>query len=362
MTTTQYETSPTPHLTISCHDDLSIIGSNDNRVLIEIDDDSSASKIDRSGETITVNALDDCEIMCPLNSTVTIQLVSGDLRVIQLTGALAIDTVNGDATLREIGPLMIKTVQGDLELRDVEGEVHIETVRGDAKVKHIAGTLNVSRVSGDLVAEDLGASASFDKIDGDLKIETELQPNQNYNANTNGDIVLVVLGGGAKMNLTSKGELRSRVPMTEWQGNDRAATGVLGDGSATVNLAARGDLLILSGDSKWGVDGISDHVESMIESAMDRFEIEMSRVQRQLEERFGSQADRLRRQTDRAKKRTERAAGSWGSFFPSSRAGSTPAPAGDPVTDQERMAILKMVEDKKITADEAAKLLAALEG
>lgn len=362
MTTTQYETSPTPHITISCHDDLSLIGSSDQRVLIEIDDDSPASKIDRSGETITINALDDCEIMCPLNSTVTIQLVSGDLRVIQLTGALAIDTVNGDATLREIGPLMIKTVQGDLELRDVEGEARIETVRGDVKVKHVAGPLSINRVSGDLVAEDLGAGASFGKIDGDLKIETELRPNQNYNANANGDIVLVVLGGGAKMNLASKGELRSRVPMTEWQGNDRAATGVLGDGSAIVNLSARGDVLILSGDSQWGVDGISDHVESMIESAMDRFETEMTRVQRQLEERFGSQADRLRRQTDRAKKRTERAAGSWGSFFHSPRAGSTPAPAVEPVTDQERMAILKMVEEKKITSDEAAKLLAALEG
>jgi DUF4097 and DUF4098 domain-containing protein YvlB len=361
MTTTQYETSATPHLTVTCHGDLSIVGSSDNRVLIDIDDDSAASRVDRNGETLVVKSMDDCEIMCPLNSSITIQLASGDLRVMQLTGSLAIESVNGDAKLRELGPVLIKNVLGDLDMRDVEGEAQIDNVRGDALIKHVGGALSINRVSGDLVAEDLNGSVAFNNVSGDVKIETELLPNQTYNATANGDLVLHVLGGGAKMNLVSKGEIRNRLPMTEWHGNDRAATGVLGDGSATVNLVARGDILILSGNGTWGADGISDHVESMIETAMDKFETEMSRMQRQLEERFGSQADRIRRQTDRAKKRAERAAGSWGSFFASSRGGTPPTPPSEPVTDQERMAILKMVEEKKITADEAAKLLAALD-
>jgi hypothetical protein len=39
-----------------------------------------------------------------------------------------------------------------------------------------------------------------------------------------------------------------------------------------------------------------------------------------------------------------------------------PTPPADPVSDEERMAILKMLQEKKITAEEAEKLLAALEG
>ena len=39
-----------------------------------------------------------------------------------------------------------------------------------------------------------------------------------------------------------------------------------------------------------------------------------------------------------------------------------PGGMGDPVTDEERMAILKMLQEKKITSEEADKLLAALEG
>ena len=38
------------------------------------------------------------------------------------------------------------------------------------------------------------------------------------------------------------------------------------------------------------------------------------------------------------------------------------APAGDPVSEEERMTILRMLQDKKITSEEADKLLAALEG
>jgi hypothetical protein len=361
MTTAQYETSATPHLTVTCHGDLSIVGSSDQRVLIDFDDDSSASKVDRNGETFVIKSTDDCEIMCPLNSSITIQLASGDLRVMQLTGSLAIESVNGDAKLRELGPVLIKNVLGDLDLRDVEGEAQIDNVRGDALIKHVSGALNINRVSGDLIAEDLNGSTAFNNVGGDVKIETEFVPNQSYNVNAGGDLALHVLGGGAKMNVACKGEIRNRLQMTDWQGNDRAATGVLGDGAATVNLVARGDILLLSAGGKWNADGISDHVESMIESAMDRFDTEMSRVQKQLEERFGSQADRLRRQTDRAKKRAERSAGSWGSFFASSRGNAPSTPASEPVTDQERMAILKMVEEKKITADEAAKLLAALD-
>ena len=39
-----------------------------------------------------------------------------------------------------------------------------------------------------------------------------------------------------------------------------------------------------------------------------------------------------------------------------------PPPPSDPVTDEERMSILRMVEQKKISIAEAEKLLAALEG
>ena len=366
MTTANYTTSASPHLTITCHNDLSIAGTGDNALSITIDDDSPASKIERSGETITVTAMDTCDIVCPTNTSITIELVSGDLRVTQIKGTLAIDTVNGDAALRDVGPAMVKVVQGDLSIRDVTGDMRIEMVRGDAKVKRISGQLSIDRVSGDLVAHDLGLSAALGNVAGDLLIETELQAGQSYSAKANGDIVLRISGGGAQFALNARGDLRTRVPLSNWQGNEHAGTGTLGDGSANVALNAGGDLLILPGTGHWDTDTFSDQVETMIESAMSQFESQMSKVKHELEERWGSHADRVaeraKRSAERAKKRAERAAGSWGAYFTVGKVPPTPPAPSEPVTDQERLMVLKMVEEGKLSADLAAQLLAAMEG
>ncbi|MGE5222970.1 MAG: SHOCT-like domain-containing protein, partial [Omnitrophica WOR_2 bacterium] len=48
----------------------------------------------------------------------------------------------------------------------------------------------------------------------------------------------------------------------------------------------------------------------------------------------------------------------WGFEWPASR----PEAAAEPVSEDERMLILKMLEEKKISAEEAEQLLSALEG
>jgi hypothetical protein len=52
--------------------------------------------------------------------------------------------------------------------------------------------------------------------------------------------------------------------------------------------------------------------------------------------------------------------GRWGAS--SERQASPPRPPSEPVSDEERLSILRMLQEKKITREEAEKLLAALEG
>ena len=369
MTVANYSTSGSPQLVITCHNDLSVTGSGEANVNIVIADDSPANRIERNGETITITALDSCEIVCPSGASIAIEQVSGDLRVTQIKGTLAIQTVNGDAALRDVGPTAVQMVQGDLSVRDADGDVRIGTVRGDAKLKRIGGQVTVDRISGDLVAQDLDTGAAFNQILGDAALEIEFAPAQVYAANAKGDIALRINGGGAELALKANGDVRSRVPMINWQGNEHQAVGTIGDGSAKVALTAGGDLLILPGKSGSGFDPdvFSDQVESMIGSAMSQFESQMSRVQRELEERWGKNnpleraAERAKRSAERAQRRVERAAGSWGTSFAPGRPPAPPKPA-QPVSDEERLLILKMVESKQISVDEAAKLLASLEG
>jgi hypothetical protein len=369
MTNANYTTTATPQLKISCHADLQITGAPDNIVVIDIDDNSPASRIDRQDDVIMVSAASDCDITCPIGSQLTIEHASGDLRVLQVKGALAVNVINGDAVLHDVGPATIKAVQGDLSLRDAGGDVQIEVVRGDAKLKRVTGSITISKVAGDLVASDLGGGLAVNMVGGDASLQTSLAVGRLYALKTGGDIIFRVEGGGGQFALNCKGDLRVRLPMTNWTGNDRSATGAYGDGSAQITLIGNGDLLVLPATTgtSFDPDVLSEQVEAMIESAMSQFETQMTQVQRDLELRFGKfdkqaekAAERAARSADRAKRRAERAAGSWG--FTGGRAPAPPVPPSEPVSDQERLLILKMVEEGKITADQAAQLLAALEG
>jgi len=369
MTIANYSTSATPQLVITCHNDLSITGSSEASVNIIIDEDSPANRVERRDETITITAVDSCDIVCPPGASIAIEQVSGDLRVTQIKGTLAIQSVNGDAAVRDVGPTDMQTVQGDFAARDVDGTLRVGAVRGDVKIKRVGGQVTADRISGDLVAQDLDSGAAFGQVAGDASLEIEFAPDQAYAANVKGDIVLRVNGGGAQLALKAGGDLRSRLSMINWQGNEHEAIGTIGDGSAKVALNAGGDLLVLPGKSGSGFDPniFSEQVESMIESAMGQFESQMSRVQRELEERWGKNnpleraAERAKRSAERAQRRAERAAGSWGAFSTPPRPPAPPKPA-QPVSDEERLMVLKMVEAGQITVEEAAKLLASLEG
>jgi hypothetical protein len=368
MTNANYTTLTTPQLTITCHADLQIVGTADNVVLIDIEDDSPASRVERKDDVVSITAMADCDISCPIGTALTIEHVSGDLRVTQVTGDLAINAVNGDAALHDVGPTAIKTVQGDLSVRDTSGDVQIDVVRGDAKLKRVAGSVAINKVAGDLVATDLDGGLAINNVGGDASIETELHAGQLYVAKASGDLVFRVDGGGGQFTVNCKGDLRVRLPMTNWTGNERSATGTYGDGSSQVTLMANGDLLVLPGKAgtPWDADHISEQVETMIESAMSQFETQMSKVQRDLEQRFGQMdkqtekaAERAARSAERAKRKAERAAGSWSFSF--GRPLTPPTSSSEPVSDQERLLILKMVEEGKISVDQAAQLLSALE-
>lgn len=370
MTNAKYTTTATPQLKISCQADLQIVGTTDNVVAIDIEDNSPASRVERQDELIVVTAQRDCDIACPIGTLLTIEHASGDLRVTQVKGALVVNLVNGDAALHDVGPVAMKSVQGDLSLRDASGDVQIEVVRGDAKLKRVAGHVVLNKVAGDLSANDLGGGLAVSQVGGDATLQTSLGAGCTYTVKAGGDVILRVNNGGGQFALNCKGDLRVRLPMTNWTGNDRSATGTYGDGSAQVTLMADGDLLVLPGNSgaaPFDPDALSEQVEAMIESAMSQFESQMSRVQHDLEQRFGKfdkqaekAAERAARSAERAKRRAEHAAGSWS--FSVGRSPTPPAPPSEPVSDQERLMILKMVEEGKITADQAAQLLSALEG
>ena len=87
----------------------------------------------------------------------------------------------------------------------------------------------------------------------------------------------------------------------------------------------------------------------------------MERAREQALRTAGRAAERARqtagREAERARLRAERAERRW-----QRASGRRPRPKRESVTDEERMRVLRMVEEGKLSPEQAADLLAALEG
>jgi hypothetical protein len=228
-------------------------------------------------------------------------------------------------------------------------------------------------------------------VSGDVSLSTALAEGASYQFEARGDISakVEVGSGGARFTLEAS-DLHCRLPLQFSERSSRRMVGTLGEGKAELILRARGDLAISERGESWGPAAEGDW-ESTMDAWAQQFEVQMQRKMAELEKRLANlpfvdseqltrraqeAAERARRQAERAAERARaraerasrkhghRGAGihmSWASPQPP-QPPQPPKPAGEPISDAERMAILKMVADKKITADEASRLLAALEG
>ena len=240
----------------------------------------------------------------------------------------------------------------------------VKVIHGDASIREVEGHVSLGSVSADLALRDVRGNVSVN-VGDDVVLYLNPQPGNTYSV-TAGDDILLVMPPKANATLTLSGDEID----VDWKGvpEEEDATSrvvVLGDGSANINLNAGADIRVTNqsdaGDSAedfgnfagigfdWSGFGerISKRVQEATKLASRRVEEAARRVERQAE-----------RHTKHANASVKVGRWNWdvspGKF--------TPETPNEAVSDQERMSILKMLSEKKITSEEADKLLAALEG
>jgi flagellar motility protein MotE (MotC chaperone) len=167
----------------------------------------------------------------------------------------------------------------------------------------------------------------------------------------------------------------------------------LGSGSAKINLVAGSEVIVTSREEEWEnmaefdplgregpfspgeFPGISSDMHERISRRIE----EATRRALKASVRTQEQSERVQRRVEAAMRRAEEkmrsaerrtmhmgiSVGRWGVNInrPVPPVPPTPpAPPSEPVTDEERLTILKLLQEKKISLQEAEKLLAALEG
>jgi hypothetical protein len=227
-------------------------------------------------------------------------------------------------------------------------------------------------------------------VGGDGSLTTDFTPGCDYGLTAGGDaVVKFPLQASARFQISAGGDIHHKVDWVEVQKGSGALSGRVGEGEANVVISAGGDVSLRSKSDSGAFafnltvdDGLDIELESMAEEIERSIQAHMARMHAQLEAQLGRidqgairlkagrAAEKAQRQAlqaaERARLKAERAQRRWermGARRPARPTRSTVHHrTADSITDRERSMVLQMVQDGKITADEAARLLEAMEG
>jgi hypothetical protein len=367
----------TPKIIIERIDgDLSLVGWDGEDVLIKGDDEIMSVK--QTGDEVHISSDDDLSIRAPKGATVLIYNIGGDASVRGILGVVEVKEAGGDLSMRDVGTVSIEALHADLSLRGAKGHLFVKSAHSDVSIREVEGNVTLESVADDLALRDVHGNVSAN-VGEDVILYLNPQPGKNYTINA-GEDILLVMPPKANATLTMSADEIS----IDWKGNeleDDATTGtiILGDGSATITLSAGSDIRVSNqsdaGESAEdfgnfagiGMDwsGFGERISKQVAQATKRA-ADAGRRAAEAGRRAEQRAEEVRRRVEeraegrvRGKVNVNVGVGRWN--WDLSPKGA-PVPPKPQATEEERLAILKMLQEKKITADDADKLLAALEG
>ncbi len=373
-------TGDTPAIVVEAvNGDLHVMGWERAEVLARARSDSALS-LDQRGDHIVLRCHDDCVLRAPQSATLDLVHVIGDVRVKLVRGALTVRRA-GDIGVYGAGPTTIEVVSGDCVVKSVAGDLQVNQVGGDLSARDVQGQFVATAVGGDIRISGIAGMATA-SAGGDISLSLTPTPGQKCQFTAGGDIsVRVPADANARFTMTSRADnIRVRIPGVSSGAGTGTRQVTLGDGSAEIILTAGGDISLSSDSTGQNVDDLGARLDAAFSRMGDLIAQRAQEAAQRMASRVEAKAQRAARKAERMAQRIAREAEQqsrgWmrhghpfegrhfaGPFAPPPPGTQpTPRPGAQPVTDEERLAVLRMVEQKKITVEQAEKLLAALEG
>jgi hypothetical protein len=303
--------------------------------------------------------------------------------------------VGGDLQMRNVGAVRIVAVGGDMSMRGCTGDFQANSVGGDASLHEIKGNVDIV-VGADLYLRGAEGNVKA-RVGSDAALYLHPLPGTDVNVQAGSD-VLLRLPAKANVELELQGcddeSIRVDLPGVDTVEVGMSRKLVMGSGGAKIKVIAGAEVIVTSRNEEWenvaefdplGRDGPFSPGEfpglsSELHERISRRVEEATRRALESSMRAQEQSDRVQRRVDTAMRRAEekmRSAerrsmhmgikvGRFGATI--ERSGTPPVPPmpprppAEPVTDEERLTILKMLQEKKISLQDAEKLLAALDG
>ena len=344
--------------------DVSVVGWDGDDILIKGEEDELRVAPNNDGVTLSCDG--DLSLRVPKNATFEFQMIGGDASMRGVLGNIEIKEIAGDLSVRDSGSIAIDTIRADFSLRNAKGNLYIKNAQSDVSIRDVDGSVTLESVADDLALRGARGNVNVN-VGEDVVVYLDPKPDGAYYVNA-GDDILLVLAPNANATLTIRGD---KIEM-DWSGieNDEEATErvvTLGNGSARITLEAGGDVRVSNrADAGDSADEFGNFAGLNFD--WSGFGERISRQVEQATRRAAQRAEEAARRAERHAERHARKwnvnakAGRWNWDFNSQNIPTPPTPPSEPVAEEERMAILKMLAAKKITAAQAEELLAALEG
>jgi hypothetical protein len=400
--------------------ELSLKGQNANEVLVKTTAEEGL-KFDQDGDTLMLDCPGDCTVYVPHQAVIRVEHITGGARVKSLDGKLSFGSIDGELSLRDVGGVEIENVGSDLSARRIRGSLTVENVGRAAIVRDVDGQFHAQQVGAHLNLRDVsgGVVAS---VGGNAEVFLSPVPWQTYAIQAGGNLscrleedanARVAIRSGAQKIRLSLPDLTQTITEPEF-------TAELGESGPVIRLEAGGSVDLRSRASGWesfgvygttftapteDIDRLAEQIEAEATSQIDaltnqidayieqmEFGLEknlsdaqrtrilnkMQRVQEKTQRASERARQKLERKLDVARRKLDRESGrSWSPVVPPVppvppsparrfvwpvSAEEQEAAASEPASEEERLMILRMLEQKQITAAEAEQLLAALDG
>lgn len=361
---------------------------------IEIEKGMGSIEIDQNQNQITIEKVLGNLILQHVN-TAKVGRVGGNFSVRNASDMISVGKVGGELVVDSVGSFECEKIGGNCYCKNVQGDFVLGKAGGGAKAENIAGKFELGKLGGSLeaknlkIAEDISVggdikikafSISIDDVSlragGDLHVSLEgLQDGKSLSLRAGGDVDLSLAEGfeGAAFSLNS-GSKDIRIDFKDQnlvldEGHYEFR---VGDSDRRIDVAAGGDIAI-SGLIDGGLNG-----EKVVGDLSDYFDYQESPYSELIQDRvrFAThKADaKIKAAQVRLEQIQEQVEKSRGFEVDLGDEIDMPIPVPEPpippvsrgagkkgATDEERLMILKMLQDKKITVDEAETLFKALE-
>jgi|GEM_PF-795668 len=355
---------------------------------------------------LQISSPGDLIVHLPHSLDVTVKSVSGDANLRGLDGELKVVSISGSMVLRDVGSISLETLQGDLIASRIRRDLRADLISGDCLVNDVQGQVELKDIKGDVQLEQVDGGFDIQAAGNGLIIFHPV-PWQAYRIEVKGDLSVTMpddsdanlsIQSGKKDIRLFPGKLNLKIDQKEYEHQ-------LGEGGTSIQLIAGGKVFAtddefsvftgfkmnleelgtfstdfsadtaeqikfslgnLEQDLRESLSGLTasleeiglseeslrdlgEQIEETSRRAAEKAELAAIKAQAKVERKIA----KTRRKMFDAREKTKQ-------FdinaFLDAKANK------DNVTEKERMLILKMLQEKKISAEEADNLLKALEG